>query len=223
MSDERAETAATGGQGRGAWSYVGKHPGFVFSFVYVFVSAIGMYYEWKTFLQFDINVLDYSDAGDFFLAGVKHPLLTGGCLVLMLLFWGLWCLNGRSGNRWLIEKILVVPVILSITAAVMGSFATYDSFRKVNELLCSSHEVALVTERYGAEGTSMVIVGTTSKYVLAFRASDRADRCYEDGTAGNRPPIVAIPHSQIQERGPSRPNKVEPEAADPGTGLPKVC
>jgi hypothetical protein len=58
------------------------NPAVVLSLLYVYVTAIGMFYSAVLYGRFGINVFDYSEIGDFLLAAFKNPVafLSGGLL-----------------------------------------------------------------------------------------------------------------------------------------------
>ncbi|MBC8140772.1 MAG: hypothetical protein H7Y38_04960, partial [Armatimonadetes bacterium] len=48
-----------------------KDPALSFTLAYLFLTAIGIAYDWWFFLYFGVNVLEYADFSDFLLAAVR--------------------------------------------------------------------------------------------------------------------------------------------------------
>ena len=178
------------------WRFVSQHPAFALSVGCVAVSAFGVFSSWYTFLQFRVSYLDYAGLDDFFLAGLRNPSLTGAGIAFLL---GHWVIVHRGGSGSLLDRMLKWPFYGVASACVIGGVLMVHSIRDVNQLLCSEHDVVLVTMRAPVETSRLVVVGTTSQYLLAFNADDRAGRCGSDGeTAGSRPPLLTIPRSEIR-------------------------
>ena len=57
-----------------------EQPALFLSLGYVFLTFVGMVYEWLLFQRFGVNVLDYADVGDFLLAAVREPTVVALCL-----------------------------------------------------------------------------------------------------------------------------------------------
>lgn len=179
----------------GLWPYVRAHPGLALTFAYVCISALGLTYNWHIFMQFGVNILDYAAPADFFLAGLRHPVLTGSCLLFIAGHWGFMRLCDRFADPaptfgW------QLPVFLAATVCVIAIVFLVQSLKQVNELLCAD-EATVGIVRAGSDTTELVIVGTTSKYVMAFRPSDR-EPCSDMESAPRRPPMLVIPHSEIR-------------------------
>lgn len=52
-----------------------EHPALIVSAVYVFATAIGMFYSWSFMRQFGVNVFLYAEIGDFLLVSFKDPII----------------------------------------------------------------------------------------------------------------------------------------------------
>ena len=113
-----------------------KNATLVITVLYIYVTGIGLLYSRALYRKFGIDIFDYSEIGDFFLAAFKYPsalLITAeaAALGLIILVWGE--IMDKMGNRmdptpeagfmwtWgaiinaglVIVFIVVVPVLLS--------------------------------------------------------------------------------------------------------------
>jgi hypothetical protein len=67
------------------------NPTAILSLMYLYVTAIGMLYSFLLYRNFEISIFDYSEIGDFLLAGFKNPIafLSGGFLAAIGVVWWL--------------------------------------------------------------------------------------------------------------------------------------
>ena len=203
------------------WDYAREHPGFALSACYLLVSAIGMYYTWYTFMQFGVNIFDYANTDDYFVAALKKPMLTGACVLFVVGHWWFVRWSERSEDNSLVDRYLKVPFFLGVSAMVIATVFVVESLEDVNGLICSDAGEFVVTLRQPVETKRMVVVGTTSKWVLGFEAADRKDRCGDDGMiAESRPPLLGVPHSEVRQNEYVRPVKVVEQTRVDGGQVP---
>ena len=82
MTDDKPDAALVDNErglrtlGRSVASRVAhEHPTLVFTLGYFALTAVGMIYDLWFFFYFKINILDYSETGDFLLAAIRNPLV----------------------------------------------------------------------------------------------------------------------------------------------------
>ena len=54
--------------------FLGKNPTFVLTLLYLYATAIGMYYSAALYSKFGINIFDFAEMADFLLATFKNPI-----------------------------------------------------------------------------------------------------------------------------------------------------
>ena len=52
-----------------------EHPTLVFTLAYLSLTVVGLIYDLWFYSYFRINILDYSETGDFLLAAIRNPLV----------------------------------------------------------------------------------------------------------------------------------------------------
>lgn len=85
-------------QGNGATpgEFVREHPAVIVSGLYLFATAVGMFFSWAYLRHFGINVFLYAEISDFLLASFKDPVIWA--VVFVMLF--AWYFDVRASKRW---------------------------------------------------------------------------------------------------------------------------
>ncbi len=76
-----------------------KHPALALTLAYGAISITGLLFSWSLFRQFDINIFNYMEVGDFMLAALREPLtflLSAGAVAF---YWVVYQL-GQMEVRW---------------------------------------------------------------------------------------------------------------------------
>ncbi len=76
--------------------FLREHPAFLISGLYVFATAIGMFFSWSYLRHFGINVFLYAEISDFLLASFKDPMIWPIVFIMTLA----WYLDVRASRRW---------------------------------------------------------------------------------------------------------------------------
>ncbi len=76
--------------------FLREHPAFIVSGLYVFATAIGMFFAWSYLRHFGINVFLYAEISDFLLASFKDPVIWPVVFVMT----AAWYLDVRASKRW---------------------------------------------------------------------------------------------------------------------------
>jgi uncharacterized membrane protein len=167
--ETRSETWALLGARLRHWGT--DYPGRFAAILYFYVSAIGIEYQWYIFKEFGVNVFDFAEASDFFLAAFRQPLtLPAGALGT--LFVGYYTVRRGFKRRTplkLVEWLIVfgmLPYIflagflfahLDISSLRRG-WATYASV----ELIPEAEATGLFRDK------TLIVIGTTESYFFFY-------------------------------------------------------
>ena len=161
------------------------HWTWVTSFVYIYVSVVGMVDAWKHFNAFGINVFEFAEINDFLLVAFREPksfvvvlLLFGMALIYFALARKLSILSvGASKNsdhRILKVVILVIAFLYLLFAPYFGPvfYNRYYDPKWVNEILCDPNRYVNVTfsdrRKVPISPQHLVFLGTTEKFVFFY-------------------------------------------------------
>ncbi len=191
-------------------AYFQDNPTFFLTVAYIGISALGLVYELALFARFDINVLDYSEAADFFLAAFKRPeaLFASLGIVLTLAFYrGLANFLRRRESAWwylaypfawigFFRREILVPLGLVYFFFFYFSIADSEGGRIVTHY----DTTATVTVRFGTPAEfEFIPVGATERFFFGveygpelrdFRAAPKDQRRIT-------PKVRGIPFSNI--------------------------
>jgi hypothetical protein len=98
--------------------FLRSHPAILMTFVYTYVSAVGLIYTWTLLQRFGVNVLNFANANDFLLAAFREPLplfASFGAAVV-----GLVCLLRATG---FIEARRAIPRLSQVTENLYENLA----------------------------------------------------------------------------------------------------
>lgn len=73
-----------------------EHPALLVSAIYVFATAIGMFFSWSFMRNFGVNIFLYAEIGDFLLASFKDPVIW---MAVAAMAFG-WYSDDRMSRRW---------------------------------------------------------------------------------------------------------------------------
>ena len=76
--------------------FLRNHPALIVSGLYVFATAIGMFFLWSYMRHFGVNVFLYAEVSDFLLASFKDPMIWGVAFVMVVA----WYFDVRASLRW---------------------------------------------------------------------------------------------------------------------------
>lgn len=190
------------------WAYLKKNPTFLLTCLYLSVSGLGLLYEYILFREFDINILDYSEAADFFLAAFKRPdaFVASMAIVLTLVFYRVVANFARKQPNLYIRFLLLVmafvglfrrEILVPLGAVYFLFFYVAAAKWEAQSLVFGSQAVATITTRFGTPKKSgLVLIGATERFVFGVQQSDQVNGPHERGTEV-KPMIVAIPFTNI--------------------------
>ncbi len=73
-----------------------EHPALLVSAIYVFATAIGMFFSWSFMRSFGVNIFVYAEIGDFLLASFKDPVVWTAVGAMSFA----WYFDDRSSRWW---------------------------------------------------------------------------------------------------------------------------
>ena len=204
MANRTDKTDTKMANSRGFSGSFPQHWKLVLTLCSICIPAIGMYSIWyKGILLFGVNILVYSHPSDFLIAALNMPfgvamfvLLAAGVAIALLR-------PSQSPRTSRLDKALeFLSWPLRLIAGIIFVLApvVIHSFEYASHLLCSEDGVADVTIRTQTAPKRIVVVETTSSFVLGIAESDREGRCPSGrGNAVQKPSLLVIPHSAIDE------------------------
>ena len=192
------------------WAYLTANPTFLLTTLYLCISGLGLVYEYVLFGKFGINVLDYSEAADFFLAAFKRPeaFLSSIAIVGSLIFYRVVANFARRQRNVALRIILLFiswpglfrREILAPLGAIYFVFV-YVSLAEIEarSLVFSSDTIATIGSRFGAPQKARIIpIGATERFIFGVQYSDELIRLRQtDGRVDIAPLIIAIPFTNI--------------------------
>lgn len=157
-----------------------EQPALVVSALYLFASLIGLVYSWAFLRSFGIDVLQFSEIGDFLLASLKEPIIWLLVIVTVALVQGDSALSRRvqrrGPSRWMrwygSERYREINYLVSavMVLAILLVYAEVSS-DKVRDGGGDEVRVELAD---GSPATQRVLLGTTVNYIFLYdRASER--------------------------------------------------
>lgn len=191
------------------WAYLAENPTFLVTILYVIISGLGLLYEYFLFEYFEINVLDYSEAADFFLAAFKRPeafilavMISGALLYYRAL--ANWTRKRSNIERyfsllicwpgWFRREILI-PLGLALFFYSYISWAGHEA----QSLVQTSNTIVSISPRFKPQKEIRVIpIGTTEKFIFGIPFSNKLANIRKlDCFVETLPEIVAIPLTNI--------------------------
>lgn len=157
-----------------------QQPALVVSVLYLFASLIGLVYSWAFLRSFGINVLQYSEIGDFLLASLKEPVIWLLVVLAVALVQGDSALSRvverRSPGRWMrwyvSERYRKVNYLVS-ALMVLAFLLVYADVNSEAVRDGGGDEVR-VELADGSPAAQRVLLGTTVNYIFVYdRASER--------------------------------------------------
>jgi len=192
------------------WRFLASSPTILLTLAYIFLSGLGLLYQYVLFSEVGVSVLDYSEANDFLLAAFKNPeaLALGAALVASLIFYRVVANYGRQ-RRTLIVRVLLLlvswiglfrrEILIPIGIVYFLFLFVLATQERAYRLVFRSTEAITVTTRSGATTKYAVIpIGSTKSFLFGIDFSDDlvAARSGKPETS-YRPVLRAFPFSDI--------------------------
>lgn len=156
--------------------FLKDHPALIFTFSYVFLSSLGMIYNYTLYHKFKLNVFDFIEINDFFVAafrqrGAFYLVLEFILIFSILLARGVGRFSlSRFGNN--ISLAIVALVIVSFPFQ-SWAFGAYDA----KQILCGKGD--RVTYSTGPEAKTfkkrgpIYLIGSTEKFYFFYHKKAR--------------------------------------------------
>lgn len=170
---------------------LGQNPALGLTTGYLFVSLLGLSYEWTLFRRFGVNFFHYADVSDFLMGAFREPItfvlalsaLVVGKLAQMQIDWEQRWFSGREiHSRWLrryrsysLSRFnQLSPVLLFLLYSVMFIWL-YSDWRadSIRSGDGRSVQVMFVDAAPATEAFSAALLGTSSRFVFFYE--DEAD------------------------------------------------
>lgn len=190
--------------------YFLKNPTLLLTSLYLLISSTGLVYEYILFSEFDINVLDYSEAADFFLAAFKRPeaFLTSIGIVATLVVYRRVAIFARKLQNTAVRIFLLFffwlglfrrEILIPIGIAYFFSLYVLSAQTDSNRIVFRSENQAKISTRYGSPNEFHIsIVGTTEKFLFGVIISDElSQKRKTTGEVNFEPLVIAIPYTNI--------------------------
>jgi hypothetical protein len=208
VTSENRSTDPTVTSGRGAVSrstdagplrrwivqVVHDNPTFVSSLLYLYVTGTGILYSFILYRQFRINIFDYSEIGDFLLAGLRNPLallfvaFQIGLLLLLIAITnprpsqGIVRGSDEAGTRN-VRRMTVPFVLLIIFGGSVGSIGLpiLSAGRVAQDIKDGGQTSVQVRYSSSSDPADQVtkpgleLIGATQKVVFFYEVNDKHD------------------------------------------------
>jgi hypothetical protein len=181
-----------------------NHATFASSLLYFYVTAMGLLYSAVLYGEFGINIFDYSEIGDFFLAAFKNPALGLvalqvflGVAIVILVAAGDKVLSEKEGSRTVgLSRGAIWNAIIVGAGVVLASLLSYwIAIQDASSIKDGENLTVDVRYRSFSSSTGQVtesgleLIGATQRAVFFFDVNDK------DVERDNR--TLVIPQAQI--------------------------
>jgi hypothetical protein len=165
-----------------------EHPTLVFTLVYFALTGVGLIYDLWFFFYFKINILDYSETGDFLLAAIRNPLV----ILLAMLPLGILSIGvqlrevaSRKSPRYDAYRRKYINTVwnsrwLKITCAVFFVTVYATVFTQLYAQLAANRvrhgagaTVTVVRNNGPTPAEKPILLGTTSRFLFLYYRSRR--------------------------------------------------
>lgn len=182
------------------------NPTLFVTLMYLFVSGLGLIYEFILFSAFGVNILDYSEAADFFLAAFKHPeaLLSSFAIAGTFVFYRFLANFARQRKNAVVRGLLYFwvwiglfrrEILIPLGIFYFLFFYAIAAEAEASRIVFNSQDAVKVFTRFGDNKEIQIIpIGTTEKFIFGVRKSDQLG---EKLPVSGGHSIVAVPFSNI--------------------------
>lgn len=169
---------------------IGDNPGLVLSLGYLYLTGIGMAYQARFYRAFGVDILDFTDAGDFILAGVRDPIIMLLSLAPFPLAWGYLSLVRRAaeaaGRRLkrpppredgimyhpLVKRLGVGIMLLTWILAFLATYGRYAA-REVRKGRGTQVTVEMSAGGDSLASRTATLLGTSARYIFLHDVDTR--------------------------------------------------
>ena len=181
-----------------------SHPTLLLTVGYLALTTVGLVYEAWLFRYFGINILEYSETGDFLLAAVRTPLIIILSMLPLVIMWAINELHRRARQRyrpyanwakriegtgwdmdnpriglpvWALFVIIYASLFTQIYAKMVANQIKNGKGRVVN--------VELVNPGSLRAADTPLLIGTTGKFVFLYYPRLRQTRIVPIGNVAS--------------------------------------
>ena len=186
------------------------NPTLLLTGLYVCVSGLGLLFEIVLFKQFGIEILDYSEAADFFLAAFKRTTAVAS-LVLVLSTIYVFRLFARLGGldtptklgRYILRlfskigslrRDILVPFSILYFLSAYATLARFEAIRITDD---SSAVITISTKTVGFSELRVIPIGATGKVLFGIEPMSEERPSSADRQAEVRPRVWGVPFTDI--------------------------
>lgn len=185
-------------------------PAFLLTLLYICISGFGLLFEVVLFSTYRIDVLDYSETADFFLAAFKRPrafLALSALIALFVSYWTFAKYVKRMKRDWirsllfvfvwigLLRREIIMPIAAISFVIIYWNAAYYEAHR----LVFREDTIVTITTRFNeAQEFRLIPVGATEKFLFGIEYTTKLAAKRKDVKPKDAMPILhAIPFSNI--------------------------
>jgi hypothetical protein len=166
-----------------------EHPTLMLTLLYLALTFVGVVHDFFFYLYFKINVLDYSETGDFLLAALRNPVAVLLAMLPIPLFvivrrWG-QTLRKRSrtyekyqaqldrmGLSTLAARAAGAAVFIIVYVVLFSELYAFAEAKRMHE--GKGQRVAFLRNDGIASDEQPILLGTTGKFIFLYYPSRKA-------------------------------------------------
>jgi hypothetical protein len=166
-----------------------EHPTLMLTLLYLALTFVGVVHDFFFYLYFKINVLDYSETGDFLLAALRNPLAVILAMVPIPLFvivrrWGQTLRKksrtyeryqdqlNRMGLSSLPARAAGAAIFILVYIVLFTELYAFSEAQRMHE--GKGHRVAFLRNDGIASDEQPILLGTTGKFIFLYYPSRKA-------------------------------------------------
>ena len=192
--------------------YLVDNPTVMVTVIYVTLSGLGLVYEYTLFSNFGVNIIEYSDPADFFLAALKRPeayAIGGSAAVSIFVYKRMadWAKRlTMKPVKWIFLIVFWIgmlrrEILIPVAAAYfLGFFVTFAVEQASRPLLHGEHFLEIST-RFGPTENGkecMFPVGSTDSFLFGISCDAVLRHIQQEGAlARGSFELSAVPFSNI--------------------------
>ncbi|MBW2738008.1 MAG: hypothetical protein JRE64_03975 [Deltaproteobacteria bacterium] len=191
-------------------TFMAGNPTLLLTSSYLLISGLGLLYEFVLFTQFGVNVLDYSEAADFFLAAFKRPeaLFSSCAIIATLVFYRVIANYARKQKNKALRIILLFfswvglfrrKILIPFGMIYFFFFYGMAAQSEAQRIVFRSNEIAIISTRFGAPSEYQIIpIGATERFIFGVQWSEEFDSLRQtDDYTEIKPLVTAVPFTNI--------------------------
>lgn len=171
------------------WRLACRNPGFVLTVAYLFLTAIGAFYDWRLCSRFGVGVFDLADASDFLMFAVRDLMVLFFALFPVVLFVSVFAWFARVAKVPKAERRGLARLLFKEKPDVRGSAVVCVVAALFYVLyFLNGYSATVAKEIRAGKGRSVAyvlaadatatprpaqLVTTTARWIVLYRTDDR--------------------------------------------------